>query len=134
MTKDLTEQWKKGELKDGYYYVKIKGDRDYMLEWADNHWYEFGWDCWFFDNDIIEVLAEIPSYEEWGKLKFRVDLYHDYLDLEKDYTKHLKQENAKLKELLKDARNVLKMVDTYCGDNDSINGFLIVEKIDEALK
>lgn len=45
----------------------------------------------------------------------------------------LKEENAQLKELLKDARNVLKMVDTYYGDYDSINGFLIVEKINQAL-
>ena len=45
----------------------------------------------------------------------------------------LEEENTKLKELLKDAKNVLKMVDTYCGDYDSINGFLIVEKINQVL-
>lgn len=38
-----------------------------------------------------------------------------------------------LRKLLKGAREVLKMVDTYCGDYDSINGFLIVEKINQVL-
>lgn len=94
MTKDLTEQWKKGELEDGYYYVKLKGDRDYMLLRDDNHWYEFGWDCWFFDDDIVEILAEIPSYEEWQKMKEqRNQLIRDVKDLA-----YIQEEKAKLKE------------------------------------
>ena len=44
-----------------------------------------------------------------------------------------RKENTKLKELLKGAREVLKMVDTYSGDYDSINGFLIVEEINQVL-
>lgn len=50
-----------------------------------------------------------------------------------DEKKAFKEENTKLKELLKEARNVLKMVDTYYGDYDSTKGFLIVEKISQAL-
>ena len=84
MSKNLTEKWKKGELEDGCYYVKIKGDRDYMLSREDNHWYEFGWDCCFLDEDVVEVLAPIPSYDLFVELT------------EKD------KENAKLKELLKE--------------------------------
>ena len=151
----LTEQWKKGELKDGCYYVKLKRpDMFYMLSREDNHWYEFGWDCWFFDDDIAEILAPIPSYEEWEQLQNWADFTSDYhelrekieiaeyknaelenkMNLERQLYKYVLEENAKLKELLKDARNVLKMVDTYCGDNDSINEFLIVKRIDEVLK
>ena len=65
---NLTEKWKKGELEDGCYYVKIKGDEDYMLSREDDHWYEFGWDCWFFDSDIVEILASIPSYDHFVEL------------------------------------------------------------------
>lgn len=55
------------------------------------------------------------------------------MNLERQLYKYVLEENDKLKELLKDARNVLKMVDTYCGDNDSINEFLIVKRIDNAI-
>lgn len=64
--------------------------------------------------------------------------YEDYSNLafppkEMSEIDRLRAENTKLKELLKGAREVLKMVDTYYGDYDSINGFLIVEKIAQVL-
>lgn len=119
MTKDLTEQWKKGELEDSCYYVKIKRpDMFYMLSREDNHWYEFGDDCWFFDSNIVEVLAEIPSYEKWEQLQNWADFTNDYhelrekleiaeyenaefenkMNLERQLYKYVLEENAKLKE------------------------------------
>lgn len=118
MSKDLTEQWKNGELEEGAYYVKLESGKIdiYFMVYDDD-------DC----DEIVEILAPIPSFEQWEKLNW-------YAGNGVEENQELKMENAHLKELLKDARNVLKMVDTYCGDYDSINGFLIVEKIDEALK
>ena len=121
MSKDLTEQYEVGGTpicKEGSYVYTENG-----IEKV--HYCQVG--C------ITErvtpkanILAPVPSYEEWEKLNW-------YAGNGVEENQELKMENAHLKELLKDARNVLKMVDTYCGDNDSINGFLIVEKIDEVL-
>ena len=97
----------------------------------------------------------VPSYEEYLSLTYAKEedekiiaeyeaenkrLKHDVGNLGykiKNQRKEIERQiaqNAQLKELLKDARNVLKMVDTYYGDYDSTKGFLIVERIDEALK
>lgn len=120
---NLTEQWKKGELPLGHYYVVCS--KNDTVEILQNRvqivscnkvgiTYDFP-DYW----EVKQVLAEVPSYELWKAV-------HEQWEV-------LLEENTKLKELLKDAKNVLKMVDTYCGDYDSINGFLIVEKINQVL-
>lgn len=64
----LTEQWKKGELEQGYYYTKYNpkvGEpfveielRNYLLDLAKVR-----------DADTVEVLAPVPSYKEWQELK-----------------------------------------------------------------
>lgn len=57
---NLTEQWNKGKLPEGDYYIKRRnGDMPY--DNIDSH------GVWrnSIDEDIIEVLAEVPSYEEW---------------------------------------------------------------------
>lgn len=103
-------------------------------------------------NEGVEINAELEA--ENTKLKenihsmlFTDDVVQDRYDKSKEENTKLKTENkwyseqlneavkevAKLKKLLKEARNVLKMVDTYSGDYDSINGFLIVEKINQVL-
>ena len=46
----------------------------------------------------------------------------------------LQAENTKLKELLKECKEVIKNVDTYYGNYDSTNGYLVINKIDEVLK
>lgn len=77
----LTEQWRKGELQDGWYWVKKKTCEEYIDKVY--FWYDT-----FIDGDVpldndkvVEVLAKVPSYEKWqAKL----------------------EENAELKELLKE--------------------------------
>lgn len=46
----------------------------------------------------------------------------------------LLEENTKLKELLKECKEVIKNVDTYYGNYDSTNGYLVINKINEALR
>ena len=46
----------------------------------------------------------------------------------------LQAENAQLKELLKECKEVIKNVDTYYGNYDSTNGYLVINKINEALR
>ena len=60
----LTEQWKKGELPEGYYYFKMP---DGAIEIASE--YRLIRYNLTKDAEKIEVLAPVPSYEEWQELK-----------------------------------------------------------------
>ena len=72
---DLTDKWKKGELPEGWYYVK--GNRAesiyaYTAEYLNNM---------YRPRNGEKIIEQVPSYEEWqAKL----------------------EENAQLKELLKE--------------------------------
>ena len=136
VSKTLTEQWKKGKLPSGFYYVKNEFGNIFPADYSEDY------DCIgdrvikdFFTevSEIKEVLEPVPSYEEWQRALHYAGKYEfEYTSCAMDY-ENLKEENTKLKELLKGAREVLKMVDTYSGDYDSINGFLIVEEISQVL-
>lgn len=121
---ELTDKWKKGELPSGWYWVDYYSvDGAVMLEYIPQH-NGFGYE----EKELVQaVLAEVPDYVEWQALNGNMD---SVMQTNQALCKKL----AELKELLKDARNVLKMVDTYYGDYDSTKGFLIVERIDEVLK
>lgn len=83
MSKELTEQWNKGELPEGDYYIKRRNG-DTLYDNIDSH------GVWrnSIDEDIIEVLAEVPSYDGYMTL---IRAYNDVVD-----------ENTKLKDLLKE--------------------------------
>lgn len=60
MSKELTEQWRNGTLEIGWYFIRIKDGRcvkDYFKKDFEV----------FFDAYIEEVLAKVPTYEEWVK-------------------------------------------------------------------
>lgn len=106
---DLTEQYIKGELKLGehYYYTTIFSPTAYIqnftrdvISFKD------------FKETVAEVLAPVPSYEEWqAKL----------------------EENAQLKELLKECKEPLEVV---AGKKNACDWYPedLLAKIDEALK
>jgi len=54
---NLTEQWKKGELPDGWYYVRCAWSDEVEIRYVHN-----GVDDW------QEIIAEVPSFEEYQKL------------------------------------------------------------------
>lgn len=67
-SQDLTEKWRKGELPDGWYWVKKKTCEEYIDKVY--FWYDT-----FIDGDVpldndkvIEVLAKVPSYEEYERI------------------------------------------------------------------
>ena len=62
MSKELTEQWRNGELEKGRYYIAIK-DRRFVKDWFDGKQFEV-----FFSNYIVEVLAPVPDYEQFVEL------------------------------------------------------------------
>ncbi len=120
-SEQLTEQLKKGELPYAEYYIKLAGG-----EYTNDVWDIGGWQSFNKKGDVVvEVLAPVPSYE----------VYKDLIDgrkLLREYIKDTTNENARLKELLKECREVIKNVDTYYGNYDATNGYLVVNKIDEA--
>lgn len=95
----LTEQWKKGELKEGWYYIN---DSQIDYKYSKHSSVDF-----FITphEDIKEVLAPVPSYEEWQRTFHYAGKYeHEYTSCVMEY-ENLKQENQHLKELLKECRN-----------------------------
>ena len=97
-----------------YYYIKHK----YPERTIDRK-LEKGW-AGYCSYDVAEVLCDVPTYEEYC--------------IERKLIMDLSEENEKLKELLKECKEVIKNVDTYYGNYDSTNGYLVINKINEALR
>lgn len=74
MSKELTEQWRKGTLPEGWYYVKE--DEDVHISPCSKH-YLLGVlkDC--------EVLAPVPTYEQFSQLVKKVEELKQQLTTEK---------------------------------------------------
>lgn len=119
-TNNLTEQWKKRELEDGFYYVKLVDGEDEKII-IDKYCNSFkGWE----DSEnwqISEVLAPVPSFEECKDLKL-----HDEKATIKLGEKII--ENDKLKRLLEECKNLIN----ECIRSDYKDE--LCERIDEVLK
>lgn len=118
---DLTEQWKKGELEAGMYYIKFKGSG--KLDWWHGWYWEDSW-----SENVEEVLAPVPSYEEWKSMgKFAMEAMK------------VAEENQQLKVLLiKCEESVLfeaKVVKETSGKDSTAYKILtrILTKIDNAM-
>jgi len=78
MTKSLTEKWENGELYSGVYYCKTKSlgikklylhHKAYGGMYADTYSQEEHYP----DEDIEEILAPVPSYDEYCNLVFQAN-------------------------------------------------------------
>lgn len=64
MSKELTEQWRSGNLKNSFYYLKFPD-----TETAEIHnLYDMERFRYVQDSEKIEVLDEVPSYDEYNEL------------------------------------------------------------------
>lgn len=79
---DLTEKWKAGKLRQGAYYIKIVDV--VFIDFFNAKTLKF---IRFKEKYIDEVLAPVPTYEELQALK---------------------EENARLKGLLKECKNCIE--------------------------
>ena len=108
---DLTDKWKKGELPEGWYYIKDENGQIIIAEYSaycidkETNETECDWSC---SSEPEQVLAQVPSYDEW-KAKL--------------------EENAQLKELLKECKMPLEVYNEMFGNKEEL-----LTKIDEALK
>lgn len=150
----LTEQLKKGELESGKeYWVRLTDEWKNSTEQV----YFNGEDFERFDiDDIEEVLAPIPSYEELKELK--IDNHNlkawiknfqpKYKEMEKENTQLHKfleefnaldvaKENQQLKELLKECLNEIhELAEIQDNRSVTIYNFLsaeLITKIDNAI-
>lgn len=111
---DLTSQWKKDELKLGehYYYTTIFSPTVYIQNFTRDVI-----KLKDFKETVAEVLAPVPSYEQWKALNENMDSVmqtnQSVLQKLKDHEKIcccadnevLRLENAELKQRLKDTQN-----------------------------
>ena len=97
MTKSLTEKWKDGEIKEGFYYVRFHtGEivyRHLSGNKPDKEFVELGY--------FQEVIAPVPSYDEHKEM----DSELKELACKND---SLAMECGKLQEQLKEANEVIK--------------------------
>lgn len=140
---DLTEQLNKGELPEGWYYLKVNEElanypviAECVLISQFSYFYDFD------EAKIEQVLAPVPSYEEWQasekhnknleaeikeKETQRIELMTRLNDVNNE-NHALEIENTKLKELLKECRRQFEEVALYrydVADDDQEDWFKI---------
>lgn len=100
MTKSLTEQWENEELKDGFYFINVDfGDGDYIdiVKYSATTKYFLR----YRNDNIKEVLAPVPSYDEW---QAELDSNDELLNVQKRLEKQLAIATKALKEINKNYR------------------------------
>ena len=116
----LTEQWKNGELPDGYYYIIVKKEFSNRIDF-----YNSSATIWSYNsNDVIkQVLAPVPSYQEYLESESHCAVYSEV-------NKSLKEENQHLKELLRECKLAIFDYPPYDFASDKIR---LQIKINQAL-
>lgn len=93
---NLTEKWKKGELPDGFYWCDVDiyedGNITKQIESFIHHHPVFYW-----ETSIVRVIELAPSFSEY---------------------KSMQEENTKLKEILKGAKEIIDWYKADCGYRD----------------
>ena len=135
-SEQLTEQWKKGELPYGRYYVELayNGNSIIMAEYwwdktltLDDHKYS--------REEVKRILAPVPSYEEWIGVKQQRDLENKLRHDSDNKNWQLRTENQQLKELLEECRHIIGIEKDFATCH--FEEYTLVElltKIDEVLK
>lgn len=97
-SEQLTEQWKKGELPSGCYYVRlIRGEHRIDLYINDkNEWI----DC--PDNIIDTVVCKVPSYEEWQASENYIDYLKQCISVYESKDKQATETSIAYNELLEE--------------------------------
>lgn len=125
---DLTDKWKKGKRLSGCYYIKLLGgdilpalySSEYILK-------QFQTIKGIYDGcAVTEVLAPVPSYEEWQEKTKSLKV------LAEVYCKE-KEKNAKLKNLLKECESSIQYYQETYGAMD-LDTYTLLAKLKEALK
>ena len=155
---DLTEQWKKGELPNGYYWIRVFWGGMVIMAYHTAFDGLFELDDHYYDEDeISEVLAKVPSYEEYQKLlsdqlaknegeEINAELEHrlamvkangkypDKISRLKSRVVALSEEKAQLKELLRECKEWLEYLGIYKYTEDSEDCIKLLSELKEVLR
>lgn len=136
-SQDLTQQWKKGELPNGWYWVKgirAEGIYAYTAEYLNNMYRPINGE---------RIIAPVPTFEEWQASekynKHLEEVIKIYERKDKQATEtsiaynELLEENTKLKELLSECRPALVRFVSY-DDSEENARILLMNEINEVLK
>lgn len=122
---DLTEQWKKGELPNGHYYVK--DGENIIAELLDGYFYNDGQPMTSFSGGVDEVLAKVPNYEEYLSLTYAKEE-------DEGIIAEYEAENIKLKELLKECKgSIATLLSKRITEVNGIKQKELLAKINQAL-
>ena len=110
---DLKEQWEKGELPNGYYWIRLSWGGMIIMAYYTGFDGLFELDDHYYDSDeISEVLAPVPSYDDWQASENYIDYLKQCISVyerkDKQATEtsiaynELLEEITKLKELLRE--------------------------------
>lgn len=109
----LTEQWDKGKLPEGDYYIKRRNG-DFLYDNIDTS------GVWrnSIDEDILEVIAPVPSYQKWQETLRALDAARKAIKME-DKTinrlvnsgKQCNYKNTQLAEETNTSKDCLKRVE-----------------------
>ena len=110
-SEQLTEKWKQGELPNRYYWIRLSWGGMIIMAYHTAFDGLFELDGHYYDSDeISEVLAPVPSYEEWQASekynKHLEEVIKTYERKDKQATEtsiaynELAKENEELKEIL----------------------------------
>ena len=124
VNENLTQQWKKGELPNGWYWVKgirAEGIYAYTAEYLNNMYRPR-------NGEII--IEQVPSYKEWIGVKQQRDLENKLRHDSDNKNWQLRTENTKLKELLKEC---VEYVKKDYGDYLTYTQSAIYQEINQAL-
>lgn len=122
---DLTEQLKKGKLPVGWYYV-LKDGKIEMLEYSCDVFLDV--DVPLDNNEITQVLAPVPSYEEWKEI------------VESEAKSHLQADSyygkiLDLKDLLKECKiYVENFIESSTLINNHHISYILLQRLNEVLK
>lgn len=133
---ELTKEWKAGELEDGLYYILLENGKTPISEletWyrtnieESKEYYEteqafYG----YSDNMISEVLAPVPTYDEYKAMQDQIA----------DASKKVEQLKSNNKWLANGQRNWWHRCQKYARENDNLRALLreCYKKADEALQ
>ena len=120
-SEQLTEQWKQGELTSGHYWIRLSWGGMVIMAYHTAFDGLFELDDHYYDSDeISEVLAPVPSYDEWQASENYIDYLKQCISVYESKDKQatetsiayneLLEENAQLKELLKEYKNQLSEI------------------------
>ena len=101
VSKTLNDKWKKGELPEGWYYVKgnrAEGIYAYTAEYLNNM---------YRPRNGEKIIEQVPSYEQWIMTKNLSERAHLEMYKARGEKVRLEKENTKLKELLKECSELM---------------------------